>query len=176
MRTATCLALSAFLFAAGASANGRFPLAQQLVVSPQDPNWLVLRATFGLVISADAGKSWRWVCEQSVGYSGIEDPAIGVTKGGALVAGIFDGLRRSENGGCDFTFPSPELEGRYAVDITVDKKDTSRVYVLASTGKGGGKFETILFRSTDEGATFSQLGAALPDSFGAGRVRQYIGD
>lgn len=165
MRRSLCIIVGALLASAGASANGRFPLAQQLVESPSDPSALVLRATFGLVISRDAGKTWSWVCEQSVGYSGIEDPAIGVTQNGAIIAGIFDGLRRSDNGGCDFSFPDTKLEGRYAVDVTVDKTLPSQVYALTSTGKGGGKFETMIWRSTDEAQAFTQLGSALPADF-----------
>ncbi len=165
MKSKLAIVLLSLALTSSAAANGRFPLAQQLVESPTDASVLVLRATFGLVISQDAGKTWHWVCEQAVGYSGIEDPAVGVTQSGAIIAGIFDGLRRSENGGCDFSFPDSKLEGRYAVDVTVDKKLPSQAYVLTSTGKGGGKFETMLWRSVDEGTSFSQLGVSLPEDF-----------
>ncbi|MEZ4225030.1 MAG: hypothetical protein R3B13_29015 [Polyangiaceae bacterium] len=165
MKRGYLVGLAALLQCLGASANGRFPLAQQLVVAPKDPNSLALRSTFGLVLSKDGGKNWHWVCEQAIGYSGVEDPALGVTQGGALIAGIFDGLRRGDPKGCDFTFPDPQLKDRYAVDVTVDKTDPRIVYVLTSTGKGGGNFETLLWRSSDEGVTFNQLGSALPEAF-----------
>src|SRR4051794_34190183 len=50
-----------------ARANGRYPLASQLVVDPLDPDHLVARTTFGVLSSADAGATWRWVCEEALG-------------------------------------------------------------------------------------------------------------
>ena len=46
-----------------ARANGRFPAANQLAHSPTDPKLFVLRTTFGILVSHDAGASWDWVCE-----------------------------------------------------------------------------------------------------------------
>src|SRR6185503_7772783 len=83
-----------------AVANGRFPNAQQLVVSPTNPDRLWLRATHGVLTSADRGKTWRWVCEEAVGYSGTRDPSIGVTATGAVLVGV-SGLSISRDDGCD---------------------------------------------------------------------------
>ena len=50
--------LSAFCSSATAWANGRFPRADQLVAVPGEPAELVLRTTFGLLVSHDAGVTW----------------------------------------------------------------------------------------------------------------------
>ncbi|MCA9595701.1 MAG: hypothetical protein KC776_20440 [Myxococcales bacterium] len=158
-----CL-VSTLCAAAPASANGRFPLAQQLVEDESDANHLVLRTTFGIVSTHDRGKTWSWICEKSVGYSGTEDPSLGITQDGTLVAGIFDGLRTSTDSGCDWKSPSTELDGKYVVDLTVEAADASHAVALTSNGIGGGKFATALWETTDSGASWHALGTALPDT------------
>lgn len=73
------LILAVVTVASRASANGRFPFANQLVVAPKDPTHIALRTTYGFLQSLDAGKTWVWVCEKSIGYGGTFDPAIGIT-------------------------------------------------------------------------------------------------
>ena len=82
-----------------ALANGRFPSAQQLALSPPggDPNLVVLRTTFGIVVSRDAGKSWSWICERALGFTGEWDPPLAVTKDGRIWVGLSDGLRSTAN-------------------------------------------------------------------------------
>jgi hypothetical protein len=78
------IALLAAMAPISASANGRFPSASQLALDPKDPSHLVLAATFGILESSDAGKTWGWICEGVVGYSSTEDPAIAVTANGTV--------------------------------------------------------------------------------------------
>jgi hypothetical protein len=80
-----------------ASGNGRFPRADQLVLVPGSRDELVLRTTFGLLLSSDAGASWDWVCEQEIGFSGIEDPAFAILPNG------------ERHGGCSFASASAPL-------------------------------------------------------------------
>lgn len=94
------LALLVLLYAPRpARANGRFPMAQVLA-SPDDGQTLVLRATFGLLLSRDGGASWSWVCEQGLGFDGMWDPPVTVTPvlpgqpgGGRIFVGLEAGLR-----------------------------------------------------------------------------------
>ncbi|MBL8611026.1 MAG: hypothetical protein JNL38_27030, partial [Myxococcales bacterium] len=75
-----------------AAANGRFPRAQTILAAPgSDGTVLYLRATFGLLVSRDAGKTWRWVCEEAMGFSGTWDPPVAVTKGGRIWVGLEKG-------------------------------------------------------------------------------------
>src|SRR5258706_14268009 len=92
---ASCASLAAALaWASPARANGRFPAANQLVVAAQDPSYLILRTTFGIMFSHDRGQNWDWVCEKAVGYGGLDHPSMGITKTGRL-AGPVSGLAGS---------------------------------------------------------------------------------
>src|SRR5262245_22713158 len=79
--------LAAFVVVHAASANGRFPHANQLVVDPAAKGRVALRATFGLLLRDRPDGPWTWACERAVGFSGTYDPPIGFTAGGALVSG-----------------------------------------------------------------------------------------
>src|SRR5262245_47937347 len=87
------LAFMACLLVTGAAAgNGRFPSAQLLLLDPSDANRLWLRATYGVLTSADRGCTWHRICEAAPGYSGTEDPMFGVTADGAVIGAMFRGL------------------------------------------------------------------------------------
>lgn len=155
-------ALAAFSFLAPSSslANGRFPLADQLVVDPQDPSHLVLRTTYGLLTSADAGGTWRWVCEAAVGYGGTQDPAIGILADGTVLAGIFEGLSITHDRGCSWAFAPAPLAGEFVIDVSVHRDEPSRAVAITSTGMGTG-FHVILAETSNNGATWTQAGIAI---------------
>lgn len=54
---ALTLVISTFL-AADARANGRFPQSNAIFFAPNDSDLVLLRTTFGEVISHDRGKTW----------------------------------------------------------------------------------------------------------------------
>jgi uncharacterized membrane protein YgcG len=143
-----------------ASANGRFPLADQLVVDPKDPSHLVLRTTFGILESSNAGARWSWICEAAVGYGGTQDPAIGVMADGSILAGVFEGLALSHDRGCSWAFAPEPLAAEYTIDVSVHRDDPSRAVAITSTGTGSG-FHVILAETKDNGVTWSQAGNAL---------------
>jgi MYXO-CTERM domain-containing protein len=148
-----------------AGANGRFPRAGVIAVDPSDPGHIVVRATYGLLSTADGGKTWSWVCEQSVGFSDNEDPMVAITKNGTLLAGVSHGLGVSTDRGCDWSLVGGELSDRYAVDLATEKNSPERAVAILSNGIGGGKFDTTVFESADDGATWSQAGVSLPEDF-----------
>lgn len=141
-------------------ANGRFPLADQLVVDPQDPTHLVLRTTYGILSSFDAGGSWGWVCEAAVGYGGTQDPAMGVMADGTVLAGIFEGLGVTHDRGCSWAFAKAPLEAEYVIDVSVHRNEPSRAVAITSTGMGTG-FHVILAETSDNGVTWTQAGTAI---------------
>lgn len=154
----------AVLAPANARANGRFPAANQIVVAPSDPNHIVVRTTYGILVSRDGGKAWDWICEQAVEWTGQYDPPVTLTKNGALIAGIYDHLGVGTQGGCVWDRPPP-LDQQYVVDVSTQKNDTQVVVALTSNPIAGGMFITQVWRSSDNGANWTQLGVDLPSDF-----------
>jgi photosystem II stability/assembly factor-like uncharacterized protein len=146
------LALS-LLAPAAARANGSFPAVSQLVADPADAEHLVLRTTFGLLVTRDRGANWDWLCEAGAGYKDIEPP-MAVLPGGVILLGVTGGVSRSDATGCDF-----EL----AQGIDADVYDLARVpaepdSAVAISGTGT---DAQLWRTTDAGKSFSAVGDVI---------------
>lgn len=95
---------------------------------------LYLRATFGVLVSRDAGKSWQWLCERAFGYEGTWDPPIAATRDGRLWVGLENGLVSTADG-CEVKAVA-ELAGETIKDLTVDARGDT---VWAITGAPGKK-------------------------------------
>ena len=113
-----------------AFANGRYPNADMLLVDPSEPRHLVLRATFGTLVSTDQGNRWYWICEESIGYTG--DPVVTVLASGVLMHAFLGNITVSTADACSFERVPFVAEGRNAIDITLDPVDRSHAWVLAS--------------------------------------------
>jgi hypothetical protein len=157
---ALCLA-----FAARARANGRYPYAQQLEEQPGHAARLWLRTTYGILSSADSGGTWHWICEDAVGYSGQEDPALGVFGDGTVMAGLAAGLSETHDEGCDWSFVGQSGDAgpgaHFIADVTVDPNDASKALVLVSASEGGSTYLNQIWQTTDAGKSFTQVGADL---------------
>lgn len=147
-----------------AHANGRAPLTNGVFFRPADNDTIYVRSTFGMLISHDDGCTFRWVCEQNIGYGGTFDPKYAIATDGTIFATTFVGLRVSRDGGCSFTTATAELPlgapNRIA-DIWVDALDiapTGDVWVATAES---GKTNNI-YRSTDNGLTFEARGMITP--------------
>jgi len=157
-------ALASVGMTAAAHANGRPPVTNGVFFQPNDTDSIYVRSTFGLLVSHDAGCSFRWICEQNIGYGGTFDPKYAVAADGTLFATTFTGLRVSRDGGCSFTTATAELPagdpGRVA-DTWVDALDigpTGEVWIAtAESGK-----PNDVFRSPDNGVTFVPRGLQSP--------------
>jgi hypothetical protein len=103
---------------APAFANGRFPRAQQLVSDPRDPSRVFLRATFGILASFDGGGTWRWLCEDAIGFTGTWDPPVAVTRDGRLWMGLEKGLSWTTDT-CN-VHAVPEVAGEVVSDVSAD--------------------------------------------------------
>jgi MYXO-CTERM domain-containing protein len=148
-----------------ALANGRFPAANQLVVTPGKPDALVLRTTFGVLFSNDGGKGWDWVCERAVGYGGTWDPPIGVFQNGTVAAGTTDGLALSTDHGCGWSFAKGTLDKHVFIDLAVRSDAPNEALLLTSTSVGSNDagapiFRTAVFATPDAAATATALASA----------------
>lgn len=113
------MALVSLCITRAALANGRFPQAQIIETVPSRAGETVfLRTTFGILVSRDAGKTWRWICERALGYEGTWDPPIAVTRDGRLWVGLERGLVSTLDG-CAVDRVA-ELEGETIADLTAD--------------------------------------------------------
>lgn len=154
------LAIGTLLTPIGAQANGRFPVADQLIVDPNNSTHLVLRTTYGVLSTDDITKGFSWTCEANVGYSGTQDPAIGILRDGTVLAGVFEGLSVTHDRGCSWAFVGNPLKDEYAIDVSVHHDDPSRAIAITSTGTDTG-FHVILAETNDNGESWSQVGTAL---------------
>jgi hypothetical protein len=147
-----------------ALANGRYPAASQIVVDPNDPNHLVVAATFGFLDSRDGGKSFNWLCESAVGVAGEEgfDIVVAVTGNGNTVLGLFNGIATTRDA-CTFQM-APELVTQVIGDITWRRSTPHQVVGFTLAGIVGG-FTSQIVRSDDDGITWNPVGPQLPTSY-----------
>lgn len=163
-------ALAALSITGPAAANGRYPAAGQIALHPSDPSAILVRATFGIVLTKDHGARWDWICEAAVGFGGSEDPMISFTSDGTLLAAIFEGLSVSHDRGCQWAFIGGGLTDHYVVDLAIDKVDASKGVLLISnnTGQddaGAPTFIGQVWETSDAGHTWAQAGIDLPSDF-----------
>jgi MYXO-CTERM domain-containing protein len=163
-RSVPLITLALALFAPGAHANGRIPEANQLVVDEADPTFLVLRTSYGLLVSRDRGTNWDWVCESAFGNSGTYDPPIAIAAGKTLFLGTFAGLRVSESGGCSWA-KKPPLDARYVLDVATRPGAPNETIAVTNNGittaDGGFGYESWVARSSDGAKTWNLVGTAL---------------
>lgn len=81
-------------------ANARAPMTTGVYLRPGDPQTIYARTTFGLLVSHDAGCSFRWICEKALEYGGGWDPKLAIAADGTVFATTYQGLRVSRDGGC----------------------------------------------------------------------------
>ncbi len=179
---AAALCVSAVLSASGAAANGRYPASTQVVFSTDsaDPDLVVVRTTYGLLVSRDAGATWRWVCEDALGVPSVsvEDPSIALTANDALLVGLFEGLEVSQDAsqdatgaaahalGCNFGCVGGPLAGQSIVDLAGVPGSPHTALALSSTyvwddAGDNATLDTHVWQTPDDGVHWSQLGAAF---------------
>ncbi len=155
MRAALAAALLALLLATSdALANGRFPNAQEFHQGPAgNRELMVLRATFGLVVSVDGGNRWEYWCEDALQYGDNYDPPLIYTADGTLLVALDDGLVTTRNG-CTFR-RQPDLESLTIRDLAASP-DGRTAWAIALTRNATP--DSRVARSTDNGLTFEFVG------------------
>ena len=97
--------------------------------------WIWMRTTFGILVSMDGGKSFRWICEKAMGYSGQFDPPVSVLADGRLLVGTDDGVVSTMDG-CSFAH-EPGLQGEAVRDLTTDAAGNVAFAITGARGKPG---------------------------------------
>jgi photosystem II stability/assembly factor-like uncharacterized protein len=156
------VALGLSLTSSAALANGRYPLAQQLLVDPQDPAHLFLRSTYGVLTTSDAGTTWSWLCEAGIGYDSGEDPMMAILGDGSVLAGASTGLFVTRDGGCSWP-KDATLGDRFVRDLAAES-DGSGVLAVTVVVRNDGHYDAGLWRSPDRAGTWTSLGNVTAES------------
>ena len=172
MKTRLAFLLGLGILAAAPSpalANGRFPESNHIFFSAKDPNEVLLRTTFGLLVSRDRGATWSWVCEKSIGTSGNEDPMYAVTPDGTTIATTFQGIAISSDRLCSWSLATGGVEKTVFVDLSQSVPDPKTVMTFASSydkqdDAGNILFKSQLFETKDEGKSFTAIGQPFDPS------------
>lgn len=137
-----------------ARANGRFPQAQEFHQAP-DPNGalMVVRATFGFIVSVDRGQRWEYWCEDALQYPDGYDPPLTYTADGTVLVALENGLLSTRDG-CSFR-RQPDLESLSVKDLA-SSPDGRVTWAIAATRSV--RSESRVARSTDQGLTFEFVG------------------
>jgi len=150
--------------APGAGAKGGPPVTSGVYFRPGDARSILVRSTFGLLVSRDAGCSFRWVCEQAIGYGGEFAPKYAMGAGGTIFATTYTGLRVSRDGGCTWTTATDDRPagdpGRLAgiwIDALELGPDGDVWVATADSGR-----PNDVYRSTDGGRTFAPRNLRSP--------------
>lgn len=156
---ASMLALGmVFGAASDARAHGRPPRLDRIAFDPSDPDHIVLGATFGLIVTRDAGASWHWSCAAAYGADPtIEDPDVLLTADGALVLSTFDGVVRGEPGHCEYGLSGGVARDAFVIDLASDPRDPATLWGLVSSAVERDQ----VIRSTDAGRTWRFVGEPL---------------
>lgn len=152
--------LAALAVATSASANGRFPAAQQVVFGTgEHARRITFRVTFGMLASDDDGASFRWLCETAL-YTTSDaspniDPAVEIDASGRTVFGFLFGLRAWTPGRCGIDEDVP-LRDREVLDLT-STPDRRTLYGIETPLDG----PHWILRGSSDTLAFTRRGSAL---------------
>ena len=86
-------------------ADGAFPDATNVLLPPDDPQAVTVATNFGLIATADGGRTWAWGCETPLisGGRGYQIATDGQHGPGRIVALSSWGLVHSDDAGCSWS-------------------------------------------------------------------------
>ena len=118
---------------------------------------MLIPATFGLLVSNDAGQTFNWVSEDTVGFGGVYDPDYAIGDQGEIYATTFDGLKRSTDGAKSFqtmSFFAPDAPTVPLETIWVSQVEVANDGAVWATTSTGGEPNGV-YRSTNGTDFFS---------------------
>ncbi len=144
-----------------ARANGAFPDSLAILVPSDRPHEIVLATNFGLILSEDEGKTWRWTCEQTETADGYLYQ-LGPPPGNRIFAVSSAGVVTSGDGACTWTVAGGLLRGALALDVFPHPTDADRALAIAIPGSVGTREPYGVYESIDGGASFGALRFVAP--------------
>ena len=133
----------------------------------------MLRTTYGVLLSHDAGMTWRWLCEDVLGVlsNSTTDPVLAMTTGSIVGGpGLTAGLFVSPDGGCNWAMAAAPLSDVLTKDLVVRPGAPDAVLALTSTyaphagADGGPGYSQQVYASVDDGASWSAFGTPIDPS------------
>ena len=136
-----------------------------VVVAQGDAAQLLVRTTYGMVRTRDAGVTFEWLCGDAVGFdANIELPPAVIFGDAAITIGTFKGPSLSLDGGCDWQALPGEVTDKFFRTITPDGGD-NRAVAMSVNVLGGDTFEVELWSTDTNGQQWSRLGTPPPNDF-----------
>lgn len=121
-----------------------------VVPDPHDAKNVYAPATFGLLVSRDAGESWRWLCNRAIGVTDGDEPSWTVTPKGTLVGATSKTIVASRDG-CTFA-----QAGSGASAIAV--RPSGEIVAVGP--------DNHLLLSTNDAQSFAASGSPIDPAFG----------
>ena len=134
---------------AAAHANGAFPDSQTILTPEDRPQEILLVTNFGLITSADNGKTWLWSCEQDSNALGDFYQLTPAPKN-RLFTVANQNLAYSDNTSCGWQMAGGAVVGQSITDAFLDPVGGTRVLAIAVANQ-----VYSLYPSTDTGMTFA---------------------
>jgi len=126
----------ALIAPAQAWADGAFPDELQVFAPEDQPGRIVLGTNYGLILSADDGASWSYVCEAAVSQSLVSMYGVGP---GSLYALTNQALYTSHDEGCTWTGANLAAAGiSSSVDVFGDPARDDHAFVITYTSGARG--------------------------------------
>ncbi|MDB4971805.1 MAG: BNR/Asp-box repeat domain protein [Myxococcaceae bacterium] len=158
-----------------AHASGPVERMVEVLLSPSDPNKVVVRwgfASEGYLFSTDGGQSFKAMCSQAITPNAAESDKIKRLTGqnvpgaaatlidthGKLVVSQIDGLWTDDGTGCNWT---KQLDGQWPYSILRDPKTPDELIAVVNTHTDTDAAAHLMRRDAD-GSTWTKLGALLP--------------
>ncbi|HET6147071.1 MAG TPA: hypothetical protein VFH68_06025 [Polyangia bacterium] len=143
-----------------ARANEAFPNSLGLLLPPDRPDEIILAATFGIVLSEDAGQTWTYTCEH-LGNFGmtIGQYQLGAVPRDRLFALTDKSFLYSDDRSCTWASAQGMVTGKPLFDYFPDPGNPDRVWAARGPDlpDAGTNQAYSILESTDGGATFGTV-------------------